>query len=113
MVRFKIIKSNNICNGSMLQNDRHFHITMKGLENTIAVLVKAIFNDLHALKNKINEHNEDFNILDQNIQNFLIATNDNFYKITKAYTNHHLAIKDVDKSIHSRHKGSEKVHRIL
>ena len=52
------------------------------MENTTAVPAKVTFNNLQALQNRINRHGEDLDILDQNIENFMTATNDMFYKMT-------------------------------
>ena len=45
------------------------------LENTKVVLVKMTFNDIQAIKTRINGHDEDPDILDEHFQYFLTTTN--------------------------------------
>ena len=75
----------------------NFHDRLNGVENMTAVLAKATFSDLQTLKTRINRHDKDLDLLDKNLQNFLTARNDEFYRMTKTLKNHHLAIKMLTK----------------
>ena len=63
MIRLKKIKSNSIFHGSSPQSNKYVYKRLEVLENITDVLAKATFNDLQALKNRINKPEEDFNIL--------------------------------------------------
>ena len=57
-------------------------------KNITAVLPKEMFNDLQALKTRINGHDKD---LDKTIQDFLEATDKKFLMTTVTLNNLHLA----------------------
>ena len=49
------------------KNDRLFDNRLKVLENSTVVLARATFNDLQALKTRINYHDDELNLLDKTI----------------------------------------------
>ena len=74
----------------LYRNDKLFHIGLKVLKITTAVLAKVTFNDLHTLRTKLNGHDEDLDIMDGTIQNFVTGTNNKFHKMKMTLNNHHL-----------------------
>ena len=64
MATLQKIRSNDLCSGSTI-NEGHFHKRLKTLELQKKVLARATFNDIHALKIRINGHDEDMDVLDQ------------------------------------------------
>ena len=74
--------------------DRLFHNRLKVLKKT-TVPVKATFNNLQALKTRINGHDKDLHIMNKMFQHFQTITNKNIYKKTVTIKNHRLAIKNL------------------
>ena len=50
---------------ALCKNDWFFHNRLKVLENRTLALAKAMFNDLQALKTRINGYDKDLDILNQ------------------------------------------------
>ena len=55
--------------------ENYVHNKFKVLENTAAFLTKATFNDLRALKKRMNGHDEDLGVLGEFFQTFLESIN--------------------------------------
>ena len=70
------------------------HDSLKALEN-----MTAVFNDLQVLKSTINGHEEELYILDSNIQTFLKAMKNKFYRMTITLYNHLSSIKMLMKAL--------------
>ena len=83
---------------ALYKNDKLFHNRLKILKQTPAVLVKATFNDLQALKISINRHIEDLDVLSRHLQSLLTVANEKFYKIKMILNNHHLVITILTKT---------------
>ena len=77
---------------ALYKNDKPFHNSLKDLENMTGVLTKATFSDLQALKNRIHRHNEDLDILDKHLYNFLTVMNDKFQRSIMTLNNNYLAV---------------------
>ena len=58
----------------LYEKDRIFHNKLKVLKNKTGVLEKTSFNNMNALKIRINGHDKDLDILDRNVKYFLPVT---------------------------------------
>ena len=87
------LESKRSMEAALYKNDEFFQNRLK------AAIANVTCNDLHGLRNNINGHDEDLNILDKNIQNLVTAIKDKFYKTTMTLHNHHLAIKVLTKPL--------------
>ena len=72
------------------KNYKLFYNRLKVLGNTTVVYVKATFNDLKALKTKLNGHDGELNLLFDSDKWQVIQNN-------KTLNNHHFAIKMLNK----------------
>ena len=82
---------------ALYKNDnRFFYNRIKVLENTMAVLAKATFNNLQALQTRINWQDDDLAILDKNLWHF---GRDKLkpVKSNSDINNHHLVIQMLTK----------------
>ena len=61
-------------------NDKRFHNRLKIFKQTSVVLDKTTFDDLQALKTRINGHDEGMDVLDKTFHTFLEQTNKPFTK---------------------------------
>ena len=77
------------------------------MEITTAVLTKVTFSYLKAL-NQARWTAKHLDILNRNIQNFLMVRNDKSYRMTIALNKYYLASK-INKRIHSLNEGFKKV----
>ena len=77
---------------TLCKNDGLFHNRLKILENT-TYLFKNSFQWPTITESWINGHDEDLDIMDRAIQNFLTVTNKKFYNAAMTLNNHPLAIK--------------------
>ena len=72
---YKMSKAMTHAMEALYKNDELFHNTYMALESTTAVLAQTTFDDLQLLRTRINGHDKDLDLLDNNFQHFLTMTN--------------------------------------